>query len=620
MDYQGPTAGRIIRGVAEAAVNYGVSRATQWGVGLAGRGINLAGDIISGHLNDTSPAMSQHLRGTPTPMTGNSNYGGTPSPSNFASSRSQESAAKRSRTEANIANGMRASSQKVGHVVEAMMKPGYGAELGVVTNVVNAPIKHRTGENPGPAGPRDPFKASLQLYRGLSIPMDFAFRMYLPGADFNTQYPVTRTYVNQFFRHYNSTAYNSTSGVYGPANINWHSTLGPDAALVRVVPGSGGVATPAQATAASTAGLATTFKTPFRVPGNGQYMYTRLPQQMVENLGWAAHPDKVIAMYPGSVNSLVQTNKLVYDNAGTGYDTAYQSCPAQQPNLTQGSPYYYRCQQGKGNITYNFGNDSSVPCVVDIVITKLKQNETWDLNETPNLFEDVIKNGYIRKNSNLNILTTATGLGGSTPQETDCLYNSKVPFIPGYVWKYAANQDGVGAATQFANQPFRSVSRDQFIISAGATRAWSFDLPALDYDPRRMSITEASSATTPHFCNEFTYIVSIAISTPNVPLIERGAPGNVLGDAYTVVDRRGADVAVSVTGVYSEHAYPVYLSSNTITKPLLFGALDQPHYTTTPTTAGTLTFANVANSTQSTRSAAETSALLSVGAVSSNGV
>lgn len=583
----GKVAGQLLSSFTQGAIHEGINQASNLGKRSAGA-----------FFSSASQSLSQM--------------------SNFGSSQSQHDDYSQAEKTARLVNGTQ-TGISTGSVVGSMMRPGYGGELSFVHNNVNAPIKHKTGEHPGPSSPKDPFQCELQLYRGLSLNMDFAFRLYLPSSDYGTQYPVTRTYVNHMFRHYNYATYSATS-TYGPGTLAWQDTLGPDNALVRQAIPAGPVIA-AQAAVFTAAGLNNTLNSPVRTPVSGQFMYPRMTQQLVENMGWAAHPDKTYSMLPGTGSVIASTNKLVYANAASGSSASQPvSLPAQQPVVpgTLGnSPYYYRCQQSKGKITYNFGNDSSVPAVVDIVITKIKKGQTWDVATAPDLFTDVVKSGYSRKST---AISSLAGLAGASPQSNQCLVDSKVPFIPSYVFKYAENQDGTSSTSFFANQPFRFVSRDQFIISAGATRSWSFDLPALDYDPRRMGVTNSSLNGLPHYGNENSYIVSIAISTPNVPLIERGQVTGVVNDNYSVVDRRSADVAVSCTGSYHEYVHPVYLSSDTVVTPQIFGSLDQPHYTTAPTLPGTLQFANLANSSQATRSSAETSAILAVGAVSSLGL
>jgi len=374
-----------------------------------------------------------------------------------------------------------------------------------------------------------------------------------------------------------------------------------------------------------TAGFNRTLRSPYRNPFWGDVMYSRMTQQFLENMGWAAHPFKYVQPQVGSDGAIDTTSPVVYKNAGDNHSEYPRSMPAQQPQFPTtetSSPYYYRSQFGKGKVAYDFSNDGSGPIVVDVVINKVKQGKVWDsavqngLTGNSSLLDDVYKNGYKRMAEANRNLAGINGLNGQEVQSNDCLTNARVQFMPKSALKYSANLS-TGQGTGQLDQPFKQVARDQFIISAGATRHWSFELPSLDYDARRYSHSTSNNpsvdrVTISDICTDFTYIVSIAFSSVSLPLTENPTNGGVTSGA--VVDRRPTDCNLSVTGSYQEVCHPVYLSKDTVSSVYINGALDVPFYDEPPTTMRTV---EIANLSQVVRDSASSSAYISVGALTS---
>lgn len=552
------------------------------------------------------------------------------SPNPEMASWQQESNSRQATKKAKMANGQASSiSLSDGVTCPAMFNPGRGAELGLVNKLIDTPLSFKTGEPAGPARPQDPIASSNQLYKGVRLAQSFAFKGVVPVQGTGTGLLVNRGYVHNVFRHYNYCAFGTGAGAYqfyGFDSAQWNNTLGPDNALVRTAPR----VTPTQASDLTTAGLNATLQSPYRNPVSGAIMYSRLTQQFVENVGWACHPYKYVQpsmnTTTGTGSTLLYTNPVVYANSGKEHWRYPKSLPAQQPaypDQPASSPYYYRSQQGKGKVAYDFSNDGTCPIVVDVVINKIKQGQTWNpaplatLLGNAAMLDNAYKNGYGRMVTANQGFTDASGLAGQPILTTDCLTNARTEFMPKAALKYAQNNPMSQATTELYEQPFKQVARDQFIISAGATRGWHFELPALDYDARRYGNRSAATdgsltdIVIEDICCDFTYIVSIAYSAVSTPVFETPAG---LSAKSAIIDRRPGDCNLSVTGQYEEYVYPVYLGKETLTTAYINSALDVPHYGTVPA-AGIVGNNEIANLNQVTRGSTPGSAVISVGAI-----
>jgi len=587
----------------------------KWARGKVQKGTKRIIDSVDSYFNASSPnIMKRQARSFES-----QGYSPAPEFSHWTQSSRATSATNLSRS----VNGQSSSvSPSDGVCVPAMFNPGRGAELGLVNKLIDAPLKFKTGEHPGPSRPHDPQESIMQLYKPLRFNQAFAWKASVPKQSFTDGALVNRGYVHNVFRHYNYGVWGTGTSDYCDYASNkpgWNKSLGPDKSQTRKPP----QVTNAAEAALLAAGFSGALESPYRNPANGEIMYSRITQQFLENMGWAANPFKYISPFPGSTGNLELFNPIEYKNAGTAYEEYPLSCPAQQPMPAQGngSPYYYRSQMGQGRVSYDFSNDGSGPIVVDVVINKVKQGKAWDsvvvggLTGNAALLDDCYKNGYLRMTEvNVN-LTAAGGLSGQPALSSDCLTNARVQFMPKAALKYAVNLP-TGQGSGQLDMPFKQVARDQFIISAGATRAWSFMLPALDYDPRRYSRSTSLSASIDRvnmsdICTDFTYIVSIAYSSVSVPLTENPTVSGVTSGA--IIDRRPADCSISVTGSYEESCHPVYISKDTLSQVYINGALDVPFYqTTAPTTMRAI---EIANLNQVTRDSTPGSAYVSVGAL-----
>lgn len=613
-----------------SAVNYagqkiyqrGKAYADQWVSGKIDQGLEAIGNRADTYLAGMGTPNKRHRFDS-------SGY----SPDPEMSSWQQENSAQANKKARTVNGQASAVSLSDGVACPAMFNPGRGAELGLVNKLIDTPLRFKTGEHPGPSGPVDAFNSQLQLYRGCKMSQAFAWKGVVPVIAATSDALANRGYVHNVFRHYNYAAYgsgNTTYEFYSPSNNQWNNSLGPDSAVVRTAP----IVTGTQATDLSNAGLNATLRSPYRSPTTGAIMYSRMTRQFMENSSWALHPFKFVQPEAGGTGTvLTVTNPVVYSNSGTAHYRYPTSYPAQQPyttgtvidGKTHGSPYYYKTQFGRGKIAYDFSNDGTSPVVIDVVINKVKQGMNWKSsplasasNGNAALLDSVYKNGYIRMAQSNRNLVDANGMNGQVPVDTDCLTNSRVEFMPKAALKYSRNftTDTLSSTETFA-QPFKQVARDQFIISAGATRAWSFELPALDYDPRRFGnlCTAVDGSTTAivleDICDEYTYIVSIAYSAVSTPLFE--VPTGLTAKS-AIIDRRPGDCNISVTGQYEEYIHPVYLAKDTLTSAYINGALDVPYYGTAPG-AGVLANLEIANLNQVTRGNTPGSALISVGAI-----
>lgn len=553
----------------------------------------------------------------------------------------QQESAKRSRSEAYRAQGPALDASVI---VPAQFAPGRGAELSFQRqNILNA-IRFKTGESSGPRAV-NAYGREAALYKGQVAAHAFAFKMQLTPPSYvstSDSVPVNRFVVHNVFRHVldavqnvNLTSTAFTNVLYGRNSTTWNQTLGPDKSYVRQVgqeltPSPAGTpsTTTGSAYVATGSGLNNTLQSPFRYPRNGDFMYTRMSRKATENLGWNANPMKICDISPGTagVTPITVGSLAVYHNAPLANGTTQTSFPNVSPpstveagtNHTAGASYYYRSQQGKGQVSYNFNNDGTNPIVVDIVITRLKKNEAKTKAELQDQMIQVYQQGYLNysyANSN------QCSFQGQPPQAVDVTTNARGPFLPAKALSHYKVTTTSGAVTADSSNSFKQIARDQFIISAGSTRSWSMPLQAIDYDARKYAQFISYNPIPANFISaddaacscvdDLSYIVSIAISGVPAPFIEAGT------GLSAVIDRRGTDASCSVTGMFKEVCHPVYISMVDKTA-YVNGRLDVPHYDSGQTLT-TLATQDIANIGQATRGSANSSALISMGPLSTVG-
>jgi hypothetical protein len=509
--------------------------------------------------------------------------------SEMSSSSESERSQKRARREAtaiaqkvtgNSGAGLRSNMG----VVPAMFIAGRGAELGHVESNFCRPVKLKTGESNG-AKYHNAFASIAKAFTGVKTDMAFGFKAILDtSATANATSQFTRFVTHNVFRQ----PANFNISTYANNTTNWNFTLGPDTSLIRKLPANGGSYQGASVDSVVT-NFNSTLKSPFRYPTNGAWMYSRLCRPMLENIGWNCNPIKLKAIDGGNGSMTSQVSLQVYDDANLIAQNATtpltRSMPNQQPqdatvaDTTSGTSCYYRCQQGTGKVTYQFCNDSTSVLVVDVVINRVKKGSTLDpsSSETNNQLTDLYEaygQGYLNYQlANRGVVD----LNGSVPVKDDVFYNAKSTFMPAVALKYYGQVTTNGGTVK--THPFKQVARDQFMVPAGSTRPFSFDLQSLNYDARPYDETGLA------IIDDMTYIVSLAFSSVATPAIEQSSAANPgLGQKYTVIDRKGPSVNCTVTGVYHENVYPAYMAEF-VNKYYVNGALGVPKYDTIGTTS-----------------------------------
>jgi len=475
--------------------------------------------------------------------------------------------------------------------VPSQFIPGRGAELSYNVQNILRPIKFKSGESAGPTMV-NAWERQLSLYKPQVIQHAFAFKMILvPPSTLQAgdSLPVSRFFVHNNFRHVNPEPSNTSNAVgnYGANNGGWNNSLGPDKSYVRKSVPNGGSA---YAQFPTTHGMTDALVSPYRYPLSAAWMYSRLTRQNMENLGWNANPIKLAQISPGTSGLYTPSavSLQVYDNAPLDNSGACtRSMPNQIPRDslgagTTGDSYYYKSQCGVGKVSYNFSNDGSNPVVIDVVITRLKRNETSS-SQTEMIAQ--YQQGYLnycfanRGQANFN---------GETPQIVDVTTNARGPFLPAKALDSLRVEPGT--ATR-ADMKFKQVGRDQFIIAGGASRNWSMDFEALSYDARKY----IQNGTV--ILDDISYTISLAVSGLPVPFVETSAEG-AAAPITAVIDKRGAGANVSVTGFYREVVHPVYICKE-FPNTFVNGNLDVPMYTQPGSITGNVDIASLGQATRS---------------------
>ena len=571
------------------AVDYAKSTATQWAYDGAGYLVNVGSDIISGSLS-TPGRMS--LRGSNTPMT----------PWSAGSSRSFQQMSQSNPYSpaggANLNKIMKMTqSPSSASQVPAQFINGRGAELAVNNLNIERAIKFKTGEKTSRRS-IDAFGREARLFHSQILKHGFAFKCLLEPPSYvriGESLPINRFVVHNVFRHNSYLSGNVTGAAgtqYTPlGGTTWNNSLGPDRSYVRKSAALNGTA---YAPFDATTGLNTDLSSPYRYPQNGGVMFSRLNRQHMENMGWNANPLKLIRLEAGLSVTPDPIALQVYSNAPSvsGSLALKTSFPNQAPKQTtpvSNNPgsFYYRSQFDVGNLAYNFTNDGLNPVVIDVVITRLKKNDGLADDGLGSSIAGMIQayqRGYLNYAT---INQTQMTLQGESPQVVDVTTNARGPFLPAKALGQAfKNTNDAGG---FSTLPWKQVARDQFIVAGGGSREWKMQMQALDYDARRYDQENA-------VFDDLTYIVSFGISGMPMPYVETGTGAT---PATAIIDRRGTACNVSVTGLYTEKAHPVYLtkpSENTF----INGTLDIPGFSSGTASMATADLANLGQAVRTT--------------------
>jgi len=524
-------------------------------------------------------------------------------------------------------------------VLPAQLIPGRGAELASSGMLVLAPIKFKTGEPPGPKL-TNAYAREAMMYKPQTALQAFAFKMQLeqPGyiRDEDETPPITRFVVHNVYRHVLAGVNNTSDPqkAYGTSTQSWNQTLGPDRSFVRKLGSTvqdGNGAGSAYTVPPVTSGLVNTLTTPFRYPVNGEFMFTRMTRQLIENLGWNANPLKVLSVQPGSGDANFLTSIKGYDNAQPSFNDQIFSLPNRIPvdattQFPRGPSFMYKSQNSQGKISYNFNNDGTNPVCVEIVITRVKKGHQLTAGQLKETMLQAYETGYLNYSyANRN----QANFSGAAPGPEDVTTNSRGPFLPAkalanYKLVVLPNEENT---TNQSSHPWKQVCRDQFIVSAGSTRNWSTSLQSMDYYANRFPQWQAERPQElaniagyddqSNCVDELSYIVSIAVSGVPAPYVEYNKGTQyplATASLASVIDRRGTAASVSVTGAYKEVCHPVYLSQvNNDT--YINGRLDIPMYDfpSVPAEVPQLTTNDIANIGQAVRTSDAQSALIGMG-------
>jgi len=285
----------------------------------------------------------------------------------------------------------------------------------------------------------------------------------------------------------------------------------------------------------------------------------------------------------------------------------------------------YQSQFGPGSVSYTFANNGNCPVCIDVVVHTIKKGKIVDSLNIPVMDQSHqgVMSGTVGVQVNDSLGKTygcayiaqqrgqqgGTDLNGRPPNQFDCLYDAKTPFLSPALLKipqkaietfgptHPINPDGY----DFGGRPFKQDTRDQFIVAAGAQRSWTFSLPSMNYfsgDYRQgggpqvlngttgiigtadqqlfngLHTNQANDSAPPgndfSICDDLSYIVTVGASA--VPMTVAEIPVTA---PPAILDRSSGGLNISVTGTYSETPLPVYMKEKR-TKWDLTGALQRP--------------------------------------------
>lgn len=449
------------------------------------------------------------------------------------------------------------------------------------------------------------------------------------------------------------------------SNQKWNTTLGPDASLIRRGTGGKDAADPGvscgtwrgvdgdnvhDATGSYANPVdadANTLMSPYRYPNDMEVMYSRINRQLLENYGWLLNPYKFVQWQDnantefgistvdvGHLKSWTNPGVELLDFTRSVSDTTQEnkkrSFPCQVNTQDTLGTFDWHSQFGPGKLSYQFQNDGTNPVCIDICVVGIKKDSPVPVA----LLHNFCKYNYaVHKFANkgktdLNgFQSNAAGSFQESFGQEEWHDNAKMPFMPDACFKnpssynnaanlfegYPASEtlyrDIVANLEQGQKNPFKVVKRDQFIVSSGASRAWSTTLPSIKYRPQLYEDVEypLEPYTTPgndllldNFettADEYTFVLCIGASGLPKPVEEvlqrfhAGAdivhetgtttPDSHNVDAKAIIDRQPTTCNVSVVGTYKETIYPTYPVDKTSVN-FINGRLTEPYFTSEP--------------------------------------
>jgi len=330
------------------------------------------------------------------------------------------------------------------------------------------------------------------------------------------------------------------------ANFNWHSSLGPDASLIRVGTSGrssvhpdfagtwrgpnfskiSGLLDQSTPPSGHTVAPANTLISPYRYPNDMEIMYSRVNRQLLENYGWLLNPFKFIN--PSSNSNVDSPDPKrdalkVWTNPGLSVldftdisevDSRKNSYPAkiniqsavpveQQGATGAGAGYEWHSQFGPGKLSYQFSNDGTNPVCIDICVVGIKKDSPVPVHLLSQFcdYNYAIHKYANKNNTDLNGFQASTIISGAIDLNLgnhEWHKNAKLPFMPSECFKNPESflkavplPTSSGQALlaynnleQGKKNPFKVVKRDQFIVSSGSSRAWNTTLPSIKYRPQ----------------------------------------------------------------------------------------------------------------------------------------
>lgn len=380
----------------------------------------------------------------------------------------------------------------------AQFIPGKGLEIQGVQQHKDSSIYCSLGEKSHQLV--DALDETFKTMTGKQISIDFAFKLVNEPnlRDLNKKSRITAL---NCFRHVNPDSFNyQKTGTYvapvndsqKTANLNWHTTLGPDAAYVRrgtdglsVAGLSAGVWRTASNDTRSVsgfakhwdgtqwvaygdneAGLANSLVSPYRTPSDFEAMYSRINRQVMENYGFALNRFKFRSAQNSANGGVPQQQNLYVwgspsddlmnfgETANVNAEDLKASFPAvintqliqnfakEQVQARWINPFYeYHSQFGSGKLSYQFSNDGTNPVCIDICVVGVKKGEQVAVD----LLEDICSYNYgISKYANQRFLNV-NGYQGNVDSGQDLIdldfankewhTDAKLPFMPDECFK-----------------------------------------------------------------------------------------------------------------------------------------------------------------------------------------
>lgn len=591
-------------------------------------------------------------------------------------------------------------SQNVSGIKPAMFMRGRGAEIPLVMNSFQKPIRLSLGVS-GPSLTNAKLAMAMShTYASKSVSTGFTFKAIKPyvaprldtgGTDARVRFSPDNTFITtHVFRHKDPRV---MSGSMGQNSTLWNYTLAPDLSFNRRVPG----VLPDLGTAfVPPTGFQPEFKSAERFPKSQKDCLPRYSIEHNEQNSWDLNPCKIISSTvdenPIPASAGLATASVYFPRAQPLFTFAntpptpvptstseqfgpqiFQSIPASQTCTKDVSWYsvptvstdpaqlfdvnidgqhlgkeegYFKVQSGTGHLDYTFSNNGSCAVVVDVVVTKLKQNshifDTTNfknsVNERDGYWDSLkkqVQNGYV---CSMRGADSASIMGGQNIDENTPITDMKHEFLPEKFFKQGLSPSQPtplsGAGNGNVPSPkFSFIARDQFIISPGASKPWSTVLPSMSYDARKYrnfnpdlsdtndTIPADLDAETPFparvVYDDRAYALSWRFSNVSIPIAEKNKEADPLAPLYgtvAVIDRGATDVNVTCVGTYTERPAPCFKVKES-SRMFNAGLLSVPFYT--KPIQNPIEHIDIANSGQAVRDASQQSAYIQLGATNS---